>query len=730
MNPRTEAQQTIARAKRSSRRMLAEHEAKRVLAAFHIPCVQDIEAQTADECLQAARELGFPVVVKGYGPTLAHKTERGLVQLNLTSDQEVLRACEAIVNRGGDDLEGLLVQPQLSGKREFVAGLFRDPLFGPVIMFGLGGIYTEALQDISLRLAPLTRTDALDMIEDIRARSLLDHFRNEAPADMDELVRVLTGLSEISCQFPDIAEIDINPLLLSPEGDFSAADALVVLEDSVQSVPAPPRNSPETINPLFYPKSVVFVGASGQMGKWGHMLVTNTKSGGYRGDIYLVNPKGGTIVGQEALTSIRELPGQVDLAVITVPAAHVPDLLPELKDKGVKAIILITSGFSETGPEGRKAEDNLVRLAREAGMVILGPNTMGLCNPHIDFHCTGTIVHPRPGSTAMVSQSGNMGVQLLSFAVKQGIGIRAFCGSGNEAMLNIEDFLDCFAVDSLTKTVMLYVESVNDGPRFFHSARRLAQKKPVILLKGGESQAGNKAAASHTGAMSSNSKVFNALCSQAGIIKVEGPMDLLDLAAAFDAVPLPKGNRVAIMTLGGGWGVITADLCSKYGLEVPELSRELIETMDSMLPSYWSRSNPIDLVGERDLALPVKALKALLSWDGCDAVINLGVMGRRIFVRRYAEAILGIDPAYDRETIDQANEILKNFEDEYTSTIASLMTQYNKPVYGVSLEFDAQDKTVVEVKNSPYKTIFYQTPENAVKVCSKMYEYYTMLKKY
>lgn len=728
MSPRAEVLQIIGQASQASRRFLNESESKRILTAFHIPCVAEITAQNSRECLQAAKELGFPLVLKGLGSNLTHKTERGLVRLNLNSEEEVASACEALVKSGGDDLEGLLVQPQLSGKREFVAGMFRDPQFGPVIMFGLGGIYTEALADISFRLAPLSRADALDMIQEIRSKTLLKRFRNEAPADTDELVRILTGLSDISCQLADVAEIDINPLLISPQGDCTAVDALIVLKDSSEDVPSPLKNTPEAINPLFYPKSVVFVGASGQMGKWGHMLVTNTKSGGYKGAIHLVNPKGGTIAGQEALASIREVPGPVDLAVITVPAAKVPDVIPELKDKGVKAVILITSGFSETGAQGRQAEHDLVRQVRDAGMIMLGPNTMGLCNPHINFHCTGTIVHPRPGSTAMVSQSGNMGVQLLSFAAKQGIGIRAFCGSGNEAMLNIEDFLDCFAVDSLTKTVMLYVESVNDGPRFFQSASRLTQKKPVILLKGGESQAGNKAAASHTGAMSSDSKVFNALCSQAGIIKVDGPMDLLDLAAAFDAVPLPKGNRVAIMTLGGGWGVITADLCSKYGLDVPELSPELVEYMDSMLPPYWSRSNPIDLVGERDLSLPVKALEALLSWDGCDAVINLGVMGRRIFVRRYAEAILKIDPAYDEETIAQANAVLEDFEKDYTTTIASLMTQYNKPVYGVSLEFDAQDKTVIEVKNAPYKTIFYQTPENAVKVCSKMYNYYTMLK--
>ena len=271
---------------------------------------------------------------------------------------------------------------------------------------------------------------------------------------------------------------------------------------------------------------------------------------------------------------------------------------------------------------------------------------MGICNPHIDFFCTGAPVASHGGPTAVVAQSGNMGVQLLAFAEQQGIGIRAFSGSGNEAMITIEDYLEGFAVDALTQTVMLYVESVKQGRRFFETARRVSKKKPIVLLKGGQSRAGNRAAASHTGAMASDTRLFDAVCRQAGIVKVDQPMELLDLSAAFSSLPLPKGKRVAIMTLGGGWGVVTAGSVQPIRLVIPELGEDLIRRIDTVLPPYWSRANPIDLVGEKDPSLPMTVMKTLLAWDGCDAVIMLGIMGRRIFMRRMADSVVQSDPSY------------------------------------------------------------------------------------
>jgi acyl-CoA synthetase (NDP forming) len=316
-----------------------------------------------------------------------------------------------------------------------------------------------------------------------------------------------------------------------------------------------------------------------------------------------------------------------------------------------------------------------------------------------------------------------MGVQLLAFAEQQGIGIRAFSGSGNEAMITIEDYMEGFEVDALTQTVMLYVESVKHGRRFFESARRVSRKKPIVLLKGGQTRAGNRAAASHTGAMASDVRLFDAVCRQAGIVKVDQPMELLDLSAAFSSLPLPRGNRVAIMTLGGGWGVVTADLCSQYGLEIPELGEELVRRMDTVLPPYWSRSNPIDLVGENDPSLPITVMETLLEWDGCDAVIMLGIMGRRIFLRRMADTVAHSDPSYTREFLDEAVNTLTDWENKYIAQIVQLMENYAKPIVGVSLLTDSQDVTVRQVDEHALKAVFYETPEQAVKALARMVAY-------
>ena len=392
-------------------------------------------------------------------------------------------------------------------------------------------------------------------------------------------------------------------------------------------------------------------------------------------------------------------------------------------------MLLITSGFSETGTHGRQLEKDLVKAARQAGILVLGPNTMGISNPHHDLYCTGSPVMPKPGSTAMVAQSGNMGIQLLAFAEQQGIGIRAFCGSGNEAMMTIEDYMDGFEVDSLTRTVILYIESVKNGRRFFEGARRVGKKKPIVLLKGGRTEAGSRAAASHTGAMASDIRLFDAVCRQAGIVRAEKPMDLLDLAAAFSSLPLPEGNRAAIVTLGGGWGVVAADLCAEFGLDVPELSAQLIAKMDDMLPAYWSRSNPIDLVGDRDPSIPMTVLEALSKWDGCDAIINLGILGRRIMVKRFGASVLQADPAYSPEVIEKINKHFVEFETNYIEHIVKLMDRYKKPIFGVSLLPDENNQTLYRVAGSLFKGVFYPTPERAVKAFSKMVEYHRFLKK-
>jgi len=713
----------IQKAGSEGRSSLTEAESKQVLEAYGVPVVTETVVSTYLDAVEQAKKFGFPVVVKGLGSRITHKTERGLVYTKIANEKDLSEALQAIQNAAGDDLEGYLVQPQIEGNREFVAGLFRDDQFGPVVMFGLGGIFTEALQDVVFRMAPVTRAEALHAIEEIKGQPLLGDFRGQKEVDREAVVRVMAGLSRLAADFPAIREVDVNPLIADADGCLTAVDALITLGNTDQVVLRRPPVEPRAIYELFHPRSVAFVGASATFGKWGHMLFTNVAGGGYQGDIYLVNARGGKIAGRPVYKSVTEIPGPVDLGIVTLPADAVASIIPDFQKKGIRKMLLITSGFSETGSEGRRREEDLVRLARDAGILILGPNTMGIVNPHIHFYCTGSHIQPKPGTTALLAQSGNLGTQLLAFAGDEGIGIRAFCGSGNEAMVTIEDYLEGFIADDRTETVLMYLESIKDGRRFFETAKRLCRRKPVAVLKGGRTESGNRAAASHTGAMASNMKVFDAACHQAGMVVVEHPMELLDLSAAFSSLPLPQGNRVAALTIGGGWGVVMADLCEKQGLVVPQLSPELIAKIDRILPPYWSRSNPIDLVAEFDPAIPIMIVEELMKWDGCDAIVHMGVLGRMTFFRFMMDSAVKADPDYDRKLFASIPVQVREFEERFTRHLVGLMDRYGKPIMGVTLLPDEKTKTVVEIPGYRYKGVSFLTPERTVKCLAELYRY-------
>ena len=703
-------------------RSLSESESKQLLAGFGVPVVKEIWAKDREDAVRAAIDLKFPVVLKGNGAKLTHKSERGLVYLGLSDATQVLEAAKEVLASAGNDLDGYLIQPMLKGKREFVAGLMRDPLFGPIVMFGLGGVFTEALDDVVFRAVPIDEREAEAMLDEIKTSRLLGEFRGEQAADRKALVGCLVGLSRLAVERPDVAEVDINPLLVGPEGQVSAVDGLVVLKEETPKQPRPVI-SPDLIGNIFHPGSIAFIGASSIFGKWGQSLPANLLAHGYKGDVYLINSKGGRQWGRPVYKSISEVPGPVDLAVVTVPAALVRGLIQDLQQKGVKSVLLISSGFSETGEDGKILENQLLQDAREAGIVFLGPNTMGIQNPHANIILTGVHVAPKPGSTALISQSGNMGVQLLSFADSQGLGIRAFGGSGNEAMVAIEDFMEAFEVDELTRTVLLYLESVKDGKRFFESARRVGRKKPVIVLKGGRTEAGDRAAASHTGAMAADFKLFEALCRQSGVVSVRQPAEMLDASMVFSSLPMPQGRRVAIMTLGGGWGVVTSDLCSDQKLLVEPLSDEIVAQLDGMLPPYWSRTNPVDLVGENDLELPMKAIEVLAAWDGCDAIIHLGISGREYLLETMLESITVVDAETDPNESLKILQGLDKWGHQYIRHTVALMERYGKPILGVTLTADPTKPAIYEVENSKYNGVFFTSPERAVTALGHMCEY-------
>ena len=718
----------IEKAKSQKRTALTEAEAKEVLKKYGIPVVEEKAVKTSEETEIAAKEIGYPVVLKGLGSRLTHKTERGLVKLNLKNKEDVRSAALYIKKAAGNDLEGFLIQPMLEGKREFVAGLFHDEQFGATVMFGLGGIFTEAIGDVVFRLAPLDDHEARKMIDELHAQKLLGAFRGEKAADKEALIKTIVGLSKIGTEIPEIREIDINPLLVTADGKVTAVDALIVLGEVPDKKTTHVAIAPKAIGRLFYPKAIAFIGASAEVSKWGNLIFTNVLAGKYQGKIYLVNPKGEEIADRKVFKSVTEIPDPVDLAVVTIPANRVLALIPELKKKKIKNVLLISSGFAETGAEGKVMEDELVEKAREAGILIFGPNTMGICNPYISLYCTGTHVRPKAGSTVLVTQSGNLGTQLLAFAEKEGVGIRAFGGSGNEAMITIEDAMGGFEVDELTKTVVLYIESIKNGRRFFEAAKRVGRKKPIIALKGGRTEAGAHAAASHTGAMASNIKVFKAACRQAGIVQVENPMELLDLSAAFSSLPLPKGKKVGIMTLGGGWGVVASDLCVENGLEVPKLSEDVISRINKLLPPFWSHANPIDVVGEMNTETYMTILEELLQWPECDAIIHMGIIGRIIMIKAMLESTVSVDKKYNHKYVEDSLRYLEDFEQQCIERTIRLMEKYDKPIIGVYLLNDDKSRTITDVDGFKYKGVNFITPERAVKALGKMYQYARWLK--
>jgi acyl-CoA synthetase (NDP forming) len=489
-----------------------------------------------------------------------------------------------------------------------------------------------------------------------------------------------------------------------------------------------PVNNPQyvgigaSLEPIFNPSSVAVIGASSTFGKWGQLILTNIVAGNFQGRIYPVNPKEKVMCGLPAFSHISDIPDPVDVAFVTTPAQTLPPILQACGEHGVKGVVAITSGFGETDEAGRHLENRIVSICRQNGLTLVGPNTMGIICPYGNLFATGSHTRPRKGSVAFVSQSGNLGLQLIHWAEQQGIGVSLFVGSGNEAMVTGADYLEYLEQDPHTGIIVLYLESVGKGRRYLETASRINRSKPVIVLKGGRTDAGNMAAASHTGSMSGDVTLFRAACRQAGILNATVPSELLDLSAGFSSLPLPRGNRVGIVTLGGGWGVVTADACNEQGLLVPAIPNKLVAAIGQHLPPFWSKGNPVDLVGTRDLNAPFMAVEELLKWDGIDAVISLGIVGRMELVRLLVESTRRVDPSASLEFLEQIQSFSQEYEKMYVTKLVELMETHEKPVVGVSLTRTDQG-TVRPVAGRRYSGVFYQTPENAVNVLTKMVAY-------
>jgi len=634
------------------------------------------------QAVAAAESIGFPVAVKLCGDAIAHKTERDLVRLGLADAETVRRAAQELLakRRPEDGRTELLVCEMVRGRRELIAGLIRDPQFGACVVLGLGGILTEVLRDVVFAAAPLTPSDAAAMVRRLRSSELvLRPFRGEPAMDLDALTRILLGLSRLSAERPEVRSVDLNPLIVRGAEPI-AVDALVVLDPGrVSPAPASPRAGGDVrarFHPLFHPRGIVIAGVSNHPGKFGFVAYHNLLRYGFQGELFPVHREGSEILGRPTYRDISEIAaGRADLVFVCTPNSVNVTVLRACAKIGVRAAFVASAGYGEAGAEGRTLERELVQVADELGMVLAGPNGQGVISTARSMCAQIVAPYPPPGRISVASQSGNLVSSFLNYAVLTGIGISKAISCGNSAQTSLADYLDYFAADPDTHVVLSYLEGVGDGRRFLDAASSLTRQKPLVVLKGGVAAEGQRAAASHTGSLATDDRVFDGLAQQIGILRAPTVEHAFEWAATLATQPLPSGRRTVVFTSVGGWGVLAADACAAAGLELVTLPEEIRRRIDGLVPARWSRNNPVDLAGGETRDTIPELLDLLCSHPQVDAVIYLG-----IGIQAAQAQVFRSGAFYPGYGLDRIVEFHERQDQRYAEAAKAASERHRKPV--------------------------------------------------
>ncbi|MEJ3654378.1 acetate--CoA ligase family protein [Actinomycetes bacterium KLBMP 9759] len=593
--------EALGKARAEGRDSLTAPEGRLICEAYGIPVPGEGLATTADDAVRLADDLGGPVAMKIVSRDILHKTEAGGVKIGVEGADAVRAAFDEIIANAkaydaDADIDGVQVQQMLSGGHEVIIGATTDPTFGKVVVFGLGGVLVEVTKDVTFRLAPMDLDTARSMLDSIAAAEVLKGARGAEPADAGALADVIVRVSDLVSDFPEIREIDLNPVFARPDG-ASAADVRILLETEEAAVAV--QHTPEEIlavmNRLMHPRAVAVIGASNETGKIGNSVMRNLVDGGYAGEIYPINPKAEEVLGRKAYPKIGDVPGDVDVAVFAVPAKFVVGAVREVGAKGVPVAVLIPSGFAETG--NVELQEELVTAARESGVRLLGPNIYGYYSTHDNLCATFCTPFDVKGGVALTSQSGGIGMAILGFARSTNTGVSAIVGLGNKSDIDEDDLLTFFATDDNTTCVAMHLEDLKDGRAFVEAARRTTKEKPVVVLKAGRTASGARAASSHTGALAGDDKVYDDILRQAGVVRAYGLNDMLEYARGLPVLPTPKGENVVIITGAGGSGVLLSDACEANGLQLMTIPQDLDEAFRAFIPPFGAAGNPVDITG-------------------------------------------------------------------------------------------------------------------------------------
>ena len=675
--------QNIVESSKGSPRVITEESSKEILGEYGIKVPKYALVTSSDEAVQKSKEIGFPLVAKIVSPDILHKTDVGGVKVGLRSDEEVKKAFDDMFNRlkAKFDVKGVLLEQMVPKGVELIVGLQNDSQFGPSIMVGLGGIYTELFKDVSFRVLPVTKNEAINMLESLRGKDILKGFRGSKPVDLDMLSEAIVNIGNLGVDMAGKYEsIDFNPVVVYPDS-YYVVDAKIILKEK-SSDDAISKATPDSsyMDLFFNAKSVALIGASPERGKIGNSVMESLVKHDYNGKVYPVNAKGySEIMGVKAYKNLMDIEDPVDVVIVTVDLKFVPDLLVECGKKNIHNMVVISGGGKELGGERAAIEKRVQDLSRELKVRIIGPNCIGIFNGENRLDCAFQghlrMLRPKQGNVSFLSQSGTVGIAFME--TSDAFGLSKMISYGNRSDVDEADMIHYLAQDPSTNVIGLYVEGLGDGRKFMNSAKNVIKQyqKPIVVFKNGRSTRGAKQAASHTGSLGGSFAVISGAFEQTGIISVDSYEELTSALKALTWQPVPKGNKIAMVTNGAGPIIAAIDNFERLNLELAQLSDQTMKSFKEHYPATYVIGNPCDVTGSASADDYRFAIQAFLDDPNVDIIMPWFVFQDDPLEEKIVEILADFQKQKKKPILIGA------MGGPFTEKISRKIEEFNIPVY-------------------------------------------------
>ncbi len=610
-------------------KVITEEIAKDILTDYNIKVPHFALVKDVENAVKEANSLGYPLVAKIVSPQILHKTDVGGVKIDLKNEEDVKSAFNDMYERLSKEynVKGILLEKMVPKGVEMIVGLQNDPQFGPVIMVGLGGIFTELFKDVSFRVLPITKGDAMEMIEELQGKMLLKGYRGSQPINLDMLSNALVNIGKLGFDIsPYYESIDFNPIIVYPDS-YYVADAKILLSDTPKyDIISTAQPNSAHMDLFFNAKSIALIGASPEVGKVGNSVLESLVKHDYKGKVFPVNAKGyPEIMGLKSYKSLDGISEPIDVVVVTVDLKFVPDLLKICGQKKIHNVVIISGGGKELGGERAEIEQQIKDLSAKLDIRIIGPNCIGMFNGENRLDCAfqghERMLRPKNGNVAFLSQSGTIGIAFMEHSAP--FGMSKMISYGNRSDVDEADMIWYLSEDPQTKVIGLYVEGLGDGRKFVNTAKKVIseRKKPIVVFKNGRTTRGAKQAASHTGSLGGTYTVVKGTFSQSGIISVDSYDELTASLKVLSWQPIPKGNKVAMVTNGAGPIIAAIDQFERLGLEVANLGDQSISAFKSHYPPTYVIGNPCDITGSANAADYKFAIQTFMDDPNVDIVM-------------------------------------------------------------------------------------------------------------